>query len=271
MYTPEVTAAMFDNGTNGDVVAGDGTWSAIIRSSAFVAGEMTRWRLTANDTAGTETREPSYRNALDSHQYYGTVAHDPGINSLLTVLHWFTTNPNGAGTSSGSRGSVYYKGEFYDNVLFNIHGQSSTVFPKKSYNIDFNRTQRFLWSTNAPRVADIDLLTNWADKSKVRHVLGWEIMRESGVAGHFAYTVRVEQNGNFFSTADFVEDADEIYLERAGLNPEGALYKMYANTLNPGNSIQSPAVEKKNGDPNDRSDLQALINGLALTGPALKA
>src|SRR5687768_8617409 len=271
MYTPEVTAAMFDNGTNGDVVAGDGTWSAIIPSSAFVAGEMTRWRLTANDTAGTETREPSYRNALDSHQYYGTVAHDPGINSLLTVLHWFTTNPNGAGTSSGSRGSVYYKGEFYDNVLFNIHGQSSTVFPKKSYNIDFNRTQRFLWSTNAPRVADIDLLTNWADKSKVRHVLGWEIMRESGVAGHFAYTVRVEQNGNFFSTADFVEDADEIYLERAGLNPEGALYKVYSNLLNKdqGNTANS-GVEKKTRKFENNADLQALIDRLDLTGTTLQ-
>ena len=44
-----------------------------------------------------------------------------------------------------------------------------------------------------------------------------------------------------------------------------------AGPLSPGDSILSPAVEKKNGDPNDRSDLQALINGLALTGPALTA
>jgi hypothetical protein len=271
MYNPEVVASMFDNGTNGDVTAGDGIWSAIIPSSAFVAGEMTRWRFVATDSTGTETREPSYRNALDSHQYYGTVTHDTGINSLLSVLHWFTSNPNGAGTSSGSRGSVYYQGEFYDNVFFNIHGQSSSSFPKKSYNIDFNRTQRFLWNTNAPRVADIDLLTNWADKSKVRHVLGWEVMRESGVAGHFAYTLRVEQNGSFFSTADFVEDADEIYLERAGLNPEGALYKVYSNVLNKdqGNTANS-GVEKKTRKFENNADLQALIDGLDLTGTALQ-
>ena len=121
----------------------------------------------------------------------------PGFDTALPVLHWFTSNAAGAGTATGSRGSVYYEGEFYDNVLFTLHGQSSSGFPKKSYNIDFNRTQRFRWSTNAPRVADIDLLTNWADKSKVRHVLGYEVMRQAGVAAHFAYTVRVQQNGKF--------------------------------------------------------------------------
>ena len=56
-------------------------------------------------------------------------------------------------------------------------------------------------------------------------------MRNAGVHAHFAYTVRVQQNAEFFSTADFVEDADDIYLKRAGLNEDGALYKVYNNTL----------------------------------------
>jgi hypothetical protein len=271
MFTAENSVIMSDNGANGDITSGDGIWSAVIPASAFVVGEMTRWRFAATDTTGTESREPSYRAPLDSHQYYGTVTQDSGIQTRLTVLHWFTSNANGAGSAAGSRGAIYYNGEFYDNVFFNIHGQSSSGFPKKSYNIDFNRTQRFLWNTNAPRVADIDLITNWADKSKVRHVLGYEIMRESGVAAHFAYTVRVEQNGNFFSTADFVEDADEIYLERAGLNPEGALYKVYSNQLNKdqGNTANS-GVEKKTRKFENNADLQGLIDGLDLTGTALQ-
>jgi len=116
------------------------------------------------------------------------VAQDARVRTALPVLHWFTSNAAGAGTASGSRGAVYYEGEFYDNVLFTLHGQSSAGFPKKSYNLDFNRTQRFGWSRGAPRVADVDLLTNWADKSKVRHVLAYEVMREAGVAAHFAFT-----------------------------------------------------------------------------------
>jgi len=270
MFTPETMLPMTDDGTGADAQAGDGIWTVVIPASAFAPGEMTRWRFTAVDTKGTETKEPAFRAPLDSHQYFGTVAQDPGIRTLLPVLHWFTTNANGAGTSTGSRGSVYYAGEFYDNVLFNIHGQSTAGFTKKSYNLDFNRTQRFRWSTNAPRVADIDLITNWADKSKVRHVLAYEIMRSSGVAAHFAHTVRVEQNGNFFSTADFIEDADEIYLERAGLNKDGALYKAYSNQLNrdAGNTATS-GVEKKTRRFENNNDLQALINGLDLNGQTL--
>jgi hypothetical protein len=270
MFAPEAMLPMSDIGTDGDAVAGDGIWTAVIPAAAFAPGEMTRWRFSAIDAQGTETKEPPYRAPLDSHQYYGTVPQDAGIQTRLSVLHWFIPNPNSAGTISGARGALYYNGEFYDNVFFNVHGQSSSGFPKKSYNIDFNRTQRFLWNTNAPRVADIDLLTNWADKSKVRHVLAYEVMREAGVAAHFAYTVRVEQNGNFFSTADFVEDADEIYLERAGLNPEGALYKVYANLLNKdaGNTANS-GVEKKTRKLESNADLQALIDGLDLTGTAL--
>lgn len=271
MFAAETIRTMTDDGTGADRHAGDGIWTATIPADAFAPGEMTRWRFTAIDTRGVESQEPTYREPLDADRYLGTVARDPRIESRLPVLHWFTPNPNSAGTSTGSRGAVYYDGELYDNVHFNLHGQSSAGFPKKSYNIDFNRTHRFRWHPDAPRVADIDLLTNWADKSKTRHVLAYEVMRESGVAAHFAFTVRVQQNGAFFSTADLVEDADEIYLERAGLNPQGALYKMYANLLNKdAGNTGTTGVEKKTRRHENNADLQALIDGLDLTGAALE-
>lgn len=271
LFAAETALPMRDDGTEGDLSAGDGIWTAVIPAGAFGPGDMTRWRFVATDASGTTTKEPPFRAPLDSPQYFGTVAHDDRIQTALPVLHWFTSSPSAAGTATGSRGAVYFDGEFYDNVLFTLHGQSSAGFPKKSYNLDFNRPQRFRWSREAPRVADIDLLSNWADKSKARHVLAYEVMRLSGVAAHFAFTVRVQQNGNFYSTADLVEDADEIYLERAGLNPNGALYKVYDNLLNKaaGNTGTS-GVEKKTRRSENNSDLQALINGLALTGAALE-
>jgi hypothetical protein len=271
MFAAETVLPMTDDGTGGDAEAGDGIWTAVIPATAFGPGEMTRWRFVATDSSGTATKEPAFRDPLDSQQYFGTVTENAQMQTALPVFHWFTSNAAGAGTATGSRGAAYYEGEFYDNVLFTLHGQSSAGFPKKSYNIDFNRTQRFRWSTNAPRVADIDLLTNWADKSKVRHVLAYEVMRQAGVAAHFAYTVRVQQNGKFFSTADFVEDADEIYLERAGLNKNGALYKVYSNLLNKdAGDTATIGVEKKTRLSENNSDLQALINGLGLTGTALQ-
>jgi len=269
-FGAETKIAMQDDGNAPDATAGDDIWTANIPAGSIQPGEMTRWRFVASDSSGVQTKNPAFREPLDSHQYFGTVGHDPNIETNLNVVHWFVQNPSGANNTTGTRGAVYYLGQFYDNVHANRHGQSTGGFVKKSYNLDFNKTQRFQWSTEAPRVADIDLLTNWADKSKVRHPLAWEIMRESGVNAHFAFTVRVEQNGQFFSTADFVEDGDDIYLERAGLNPDGALYKVYSNRLNKdqGNTANS-GVEKKNRRSENNDDLQALIDGLDLTGSAL--
>jgi hypothetical protein len=270
MFGSETMVPMRDDGTGGDVTAGDGVWTAVIPITAFSPGQMTRWRFVAADSQGSQTKEPAFHDPVDSPQYYGTVTSDAGIQTALSVFHWFTTDPSGAETLTGSRGSVYYDGEFYDNVFFSLHGQSSASFPKKSYNIRFNSNQHFRWSTNAPNVAEIDLLTNWADKSKVRDVLAYEVMRLSGVATHFAFTVRVQQNGTFYSTADFVEHADEIYLARAGLNADGALYKIYQNLLDKSaGDTATNGVEKKTRQYEGNDDLQALIDGLAQTGPAL--
>jgi len=269
-FAAESSIAMKDDGIAPDFLAGDAIYTANIPASATAAGQMTRWRVVVTDTHGAQTKEPPFRDPLDSHKYFGTVGLDPAITSNLNVLRWFVETPSAANNTTGTRGAVSYFGEFYDNVHFNRHGQSTGSFLKKSYNLDFNKTQRFRWSNAAPRVADIDLLTNWADKSKVRHPLAWEVMRESGVKAHFAFTIRVEQNGEFFSTADFVEDADDIYLERAGLNPEGALYKVYNNRLDKDQGNTGYAgVEKKNRKSENNDDLQALIDGLDLNGAAL--
>lgn len=262
MYGAESSTAMRDNGIAPDATAGDGIYSGAIPGGSFNDGEMVRWRFETADTAGFTSTVPPFKSATDSHQYVGTVAIDPAVDSLLPVVELFMQNIAAGGNVSGTRGAVFYLGELYDNIYMNRHGQSTGGFPKKSYNLDFNKTQRFRWHPDEKRVKDIDLLTNWADKSKVRHVLSWEIMRESGVAAHFAFTTRVQNNGDFFSTADFVEDADDIYLERAGLNTEGSLYKIYDNTLVTGNSTVSPAVEQKNGSVANGQDLGDFIAGL---------
>ena len=255
---------------------GGGIYSATIPGSAFGPGVMTRWRFEVSDSNGLVTTSPPFDDPENAPKYFGTVGVDPSIESNLTTLHWFIENPAAAGMrfetgERGTPGALYYQGQFYDNVGFKLHGQTSSSFPKKSYNIDFNEGHKFEWSAEAPRVSDIDLLTNWADKSKVRHVMAYEVMRGAGVAAHFADTVRVHQNGAFFSTADFVEDADESYLERAGLNPEGVLYKAYDMGLNKDQGDTADfGMQKKTRKEEDNSDLQSLIDGLDLQGASLE-
>ncbi len=228
MFDAEVALRMVDDGTGGDATAGDGIYSAKIPASAAAPGQMVRWRVTATDTDGNSMQWPLFADPFDSERYYGTIVDDPSIQSTMTVLHWFIENPRAAEAATGGRGAFFYLGEFYDNVPADIHGQSSSGFPKKSYDIDFNAGHRFKWKEGEARVRDINLLGNWADKGKFRNAIPYDMHRDAGAPYLFAFPVRLEQNGEFFSIADIVEDADDRTLERLGLNPDGSLYKMYS-------------------------------------------
>ncbi|MDP7306053.1 MAG: lamin tail domain-containing protein [Roseibacillus sp.] len=264
MYGTENTVTMTDDGSGDDAVSGDGIYTTTISTSTLSNGEMIRWKVTATDTADGSSRQPQFPDRFDSPEYFGTIAEDPSLaRSNLPVFHWFTSSPGGANTTNGSRGSVYFLGQFYDNIQADRHGQSTGGFPKKSYDFDFNKGDRFRYQEGEARVKDLNMLTNWADKSKTRNTLGYEIVNRAGEPAHFAFPVRIQQNAAFFSTADMVEDGDERYLERVGLDGEGALYKMY-NRLDSSTS----GVNKKTRKNENNSDLQALVSGLSQSGDA---
>ncbi|MDB6069301.1 MAG: Spore coat protein CotH [Verrucomicrobiales bacterium] len=256
-YAAESAVAMKDDGTGGDQIAGDGLHTGVITIPSLAAGAMVRWRVTATDTAPAPvtTTDPPYPDPADSPQYWGTIGAAPlTASSQLPVLHWFTANAGGAGTSAGSVGSIFYNGEFYDNVRFSLHGQSTAAFAKKSHDIDFNQGFKFRYNAGEKRVKDVNLLSNWADKSKVRTTLAYETHRLAGQPALFAFPVRVQQNGAFFSIADMVEEANDDFLERNNLDPDGALYKMY-NVLDSATN----GIEKKTRTWEGNTDLNTLI------------
>ncbi|MCB1097170.1 MAG: CotH kinase family protein, partial [Verrucomicrobiae bacterium] len=264
MYEDEVTIPMVDDGTGGDATAADGLYTAVIPASAIQAGMMIRWKVVATDGKGNESKSPAFRDTVNSHEWLGTVPKDPSIHTNLTVLHWFIETPSRAQSASRDNASMYYLGQFYDNVESDLHGQSTRGgnFVKKSFNVDFPETQRFRWKEGEKRVRDINLLTNWADKANMRHPLAYEVLREAGVAAHFAFTVRVQQNGEFYSIQDIIEDPDDTYLDRAGLNPDGALYKMY-NSFNNTSEARATANEKKTRKADGRDDIIDLYAGIS--------
>jgi hypothetical protein len=262
MYNSEVQIAMFDDGvTAGDVLAGDGIFTAQIPSSAFSAGQMVRWYVTAADTTGTVGRGPSYLDPLDSPQYYGTVVVDPTVATDLTVIYWFVENPNAAATDTGTRTSLYIGGKFYDNVEVDLHGQSTTQpqFLKKSFNFDANSGLKFEFEGALGKVSDFNLLTNFTDKTYYRNTIAYELYTAAGGPGLLAYPTVVYRNGAYYGLYDLVEEAQSEFLERVGLDPEGALYKV-------GNGFNSTTieVEKKTRKDEDRSDLQTLVSTASL-------
>jgi len=266
MFAWEMTVPLVDDGTSGDSLSGDGIYGGRIPATAFGAGHMVRWYITATDTAGRESRFPSHIDLLNSPKYCGTVVDDPSLTNPLPVLYWFIQNPQAANTDAGTRCSLFYDGQFYDNVLINIHGQSSRGFPKKSYDVDFHPGHNFKWAEGQPRADDINLMTTYPDKAQMRNILAYETYRDADCAYHWVFPVRVQQNGDFWGTAHVMENGDEDWLIRMGLNAEGALYKMY-NSFNNASHANSGA-EKKTRKYEDNTDLSELYNSLSLSGDA---
>jgi hypothetical protein len=268
MFDRELNIPMLDDGTNGDIESNDGIYSVRIPSYRFSAGQMVRWFIVATDTAGRISRFPAYIDPQNSPQYSGTIVEDPSLTNPLPVLHWFIREPQAANSNAGTRCTLFYDGEFYDNLLINIHGQSSRGFPKKSYDIDFHPGHNFKWAQGQPRADDINLMTTYPDKAQMRNILAYETYRDAGCPYHWVFPVRVQQNGDFWGTAHVMENGDEDWLIRMGLNADGALYKMY-NSFNSSSHAYSGA-EKKTRKYENNDDLSALYEGLRLSGEELR-
>lgn len=257
MFGGEVTLPMTDDGLGADAVAGDSIYSAEIPASVMAAGEMIRWRVTALDMTGVETREPRFLDALDSPEYLGTVVADPAITTDLPVMQWFLENPSAASTDAGTRASLFVGGEFYDNISVNNHGQSTrgSVFPKKSFDFDANSGNKFRIRQDLKRVSDFNLLTNYADQTKLRNSLMYDLFAQGQYAHHYAFSMMVYRNGSFYGLYDVVEEGDTEYLDRLGLDPDNPLYKV-------NNRLDSAYtnVEKKSREYEDHSDFAEVIN-----------
>ncbi|MCA9216554.1 MAG: CotH kinase family protein, partial [Planctomycetales bacterium] len=256
MFGDTIVLPMMDNGAGDDAAANDGIYTATIPADAAQAGEMVRWFVSASDIEGRQSRYPANRDVGDSERFNGTVVEDPAVTSNLPIFHWFVENPRAADSDAGTKSSLFYDGEFYDNVQFDLHGQSSRGFPLKSYDVDFPKDHRFRLNDDIGRMKDFNLLSNYADQSLLRNTLAWEMHDLSGSPALLAFSVRVEVNGEFSAIYDFVEDGDDRWLDRVGLDPDGALYKIYDTWASVG------SAEKKSRRYEGKDDLDAAIKGV---------
>ncbi|NLZ04565.1 MAG: hypothetical protein GXY19_05300 [Phycisphaerae bacterium] len=231
------TVTMVDDGTGDDAVAGDGLYTATIPSQSYEPGDMVRWCVSAVDTRGQLSRAPLYPHPTDSPKYYGTVVQDPQINTALPVLYWFVENVSASETRSGARCSVYYLGQFYDNVGIHIRGGSTSGAPKKHFKFQFNHGAKFEYRQDAPRVNEFNLNSTYSDKAYLRQNLAFESYDWCGCPGSESFPVCAQRNGQFYGVQIFIKEPEEELLEREGLDPDGALYKMY-DTFNASGSAE---------------------------------
>lgn len=239
MYGAEVSIPMMDDGHGFDGFAEDGNYFAVIPGNIALPGQMVRWYFLARDTSGHTTRYPPQDDLLNAPAYLGTMVRT-NVESTLPIFYWFLEDrdKNAAATRAGARCSVYFDGDFYDNVEVRIRGEHSLDWQKKNFKFDFNPSHPFRWDRNEARVDEINLNSTWSDKAYIRAALSWETFRKGGSEGCRAFPIRIHQNGQFFSVATFVEQPDEVMLKRNGLPAGGMLFKI-------NNALDSAASAEK--------------------------
>ncbi len=262
-YGDETVIAMLDDGDGADGLFRDGIFTAVIDDSVAGPGEMVRWYVTSTQLSdGVVSRSPLWDASVveqdNAPEYYGTMIADPAVDSDLPVFYWFLEpgTESSVRTTGGTRTSVFYAGEFYDNAFVRVRGGSTSGLAKNSFKIDFNRGNHFRFDPNHPRVSEINLNTTVTDKAYVRQSLSYDTYDAVGAPGSISFPMRLQRNGEFFSVAAFIEQPDEDLLDREGLDPEGALYKMF-NTF-----TSSTNVEKKTRKDEGNADLAGFISGL---------
>ena len=145
---------MFDDGAHGDAAANDGIYGAVLPASSATNGQMVRYYISATDVNGRASRWPLFTDPASTAQYLGTVVNPNYVTSSIPVIHLFAmpnvlqpgpnTSSTGADSQAGSSGvSVFYDGEFYDNIYVALRGNSTAFYPKKSHRFEFNREHLF--------------------------------------------------------------------------------------------------------------------------------
>jgi len=267
-YNAEQTLAMVDDGSGGDVISGDGIYSAVIPSTSYSQGRMVRWFFTATDANGVSSRWPRYPDPLESPQYFGTMIAPTGFTTTLPVWYWFTQNTSAAATRTGTRASIYFKGQFYDNVFVRLRGGFTSTGSKK---FDFHPGYHCAINDRVGSVEEANLNgTSLGNVDTIiRPAVAFEMFRQAGHPSCECFPVMMRVNGALDASsgrsgvAYFVEQVDERYLERHGFDRNGALYKPdQRSNLEPVFTDEIDGVEKKTRLTEDRSDYLALVKAV---------
>ncbi|MFT5499548.1 MAG: hypothetical protein ACI9TH_004964, partial [Kiritimatiellia bacterium] len=267
MFGPVQTIPMVDDGVPPDILPGDGFYVATITGGVYQAGDMIRWRVQATDERGAITRAP-INDEVERALWYGTIA-TTNVNTSLPVLEWFVGDPAAARTDLGTRASVWFNGQFYDNILVRRRGLSTLGWAKNKFKFDFNPKDHFRYDPEQPRVEELNLQSHFREQigpvSYMRENLGYAWLNEAGVDAPQTFHVRVRQNGAYYGLFTFVEQVDDTFLKRTGNDPDSPLYKALQNgTLAPNPTSATYRKATRKAEP--WTDFEALTDGLSGIG-----
>ena len=295
MFGAESAVPMADNGLGADQAAGDGVYTAVIPAAASGPGQMVRWYVTADDVNGRDSRQPLHVDPLKAPDYFGTVVFDPAADPAkikTPVLEWFVEDMTWRefmlteanyytwkdDPANWGDAFLYYNGRFYSGVRVRVRG-AYTLYAGSNYQLrklkfEMPDGQWFQYDPDQSPVEEFNIQMFFTDQTdRMREPLAADVFALAGVPTFQCFHIHLRNNGAFYGPAAFVEQVDQTFLERVGLDPDGALYKptgpqlrapVSQSDLRPDWMNPYGVYRKCTRRDEDWSDFDALRDGLVL-------
>ncbi len=191
------------------------------------------------------------------------VAEKPGGDSVLRLMELIVADEDLRTMEQALRERVRVPADLrVDGLLsrgtVNFRGNATLEAPKKSYKF------RIELGPDVDGSNVVSLAANFGDRSLIREIVGHELMVAVGHNAYRARPTRLTLNGEYAGVFTTIEEPDERYLERIGLDPVGRSYKV-SGGLHPRNDLDAYVEDFENTNEDDwyRRDIAGLLQGLA--------
>ncbi len=272
-FGEETSWNLNDDGVDGDETAGDGLYSVVVPGRQ--AGRLLRYRITATGANGGTM---DYPRLDDTVVYAGTVVGDPASESQIPRFDWFIESSryqaalDHALTDETEPAVLAFQGRIWDNVRVRVRGGSARWWPKLHWKFILPQGHDFEAPGLLARPVDrFNLQGSYGDKTYLREILAYESFQAAGVASNQVFHVRLHQNGQFFGLYVFLEQPDDDWFARYGLDENGAHYKAYAQAEAVGSEAELHWMyEKETREHEDFTDLFEFLRGINQPDPRLR-
>lgn len=266
--------AMADDGTRGDGAADDGTYGAAVPGQP--ANTLVRYRVLASSGDATA----AVPDAGDPRPRLGFVVAPPPRPTALPLLQWFidpddlATLMENIETNDYVPAVVAYGGRVWDGV--EVRGQGSARFvPKLSFKIKMPNDHPLVAPGLVPEPVDEFVLdSDRTDSLGTSTIIGFDAYGEGNPFIPQRAKVRVHRNGSYFGLFTFLEEWEDGFFERVGLDQPGAeVYEpedvdgLFIDEGTP--AALEPRFEKLAGQGGSYANLYALVQ--AVDGPPTPA
>jgi len=241
---------MLDDGLSNDGAAGDGVYGVDVPAQPH--NTVVTFKVEARSECGLRVFPPR----TDTEDVYGYYVNDNQPESTLPRITFITPSANGRSWLSGlGRGylrfSIASGGDIFHQAQIRRRGGSVYSATKPYLKVKMNKGHLFFGKKR------FNLQSLWTDKALVREGMAWALFDEMDNPALSHDLFRIHANGSYHALYAVMENPEERWLDRVGLNADGNLYKATASR-----EERNGTYEKKTNQHEDYSDLRSFLNAL---------